>query len=540
MTSPITYEQMNQNDLQSNESKQVKVYLRLRPFLNPSDNVEYHKSSDDAIIHIDENTVRTVVPPESQSFRNRENKVDYTFTKVFNKQTTQEEIFKETMSTLVDSFLDNRKDGLIFAYGVTNAGKTYTMEGDAVNPGIIPQTLKLIFEKQSNSSVSSGNISISYLQVYNEQIYDLQHNKAEEKINQPLKLKLRDEGVEILGLSSTQILSYEKGFEIIEHGRKLRETHETQCNLVSSRSHSVFIIQISPDENHRNEKPAKLCIVDLAGSERSKRTITSRLRQKEASNINCSLMNLMRCLDTLRINWKNEKLGKKKLIVPFRESKLTLLFRDFFIGSSCENIVMLVNASARPDDFDETSRALKYGALIKSIQLDNKNNIKKKMQCCYGLNGHKLTKSDSFCKKPGDNFKIISPKEACIDQYFNSEINVNETLDEHPMLTILLSELQQAHIKCINMEAELREEIAQEMAVRLNEMETVFRKRLDTATKISEKKSQSLIQNLQNRIELNNEKDHLYSHADIENLVLSISEYEKEMEYLRELYKADV
>jgi hypothetical protein len=67
-----------------------------------------------------------------------------------------------------------------------------------------------------------------------------------------------------------------------------------------------------------------------------------------AGNINNSLMTLKICLETLG---ENQMLGTKKL-VPYRDSKLTYLFKNFFEGESCVHALVCVNP--RDADYDET------------------------------------------------------------------------------------------------------------------------------------------------------------------------------------------
>ena len=45
---------------------------------------------------------------------------------------TQAELFEDTVKSQMSDFLDG-KNALIFSYGVTNAGKTYTIQGKAAN-----------------------------------------------------------------------------------------------------------------------------------------------------------------------------------------------------------------------------------------------------------------------------------------------------------------------------------------------------------------------------------------------------------------------
>ena len=40
--------------------------------------------------------------------------------------------------------------GLLFAYGITNSGKTYTMTGDPEEAGVLPRSLDVIFNSISD------------------------------------------------------------------------------------------------------------------------------------------------------------------------------------------------------------------------------------------------------------------------------------------------------------------------------------------------------------------------------------------------------
>lgn len=70
----------------------------------------------------------------------------YTFSHVFPITTAQSEFFTHTTLPLVQDLLDGQ-NGLLFAYGVTNSGKTYTVQGGNTpgSAGILPRTLDVIF-----------------------------------------------------------------------------------------------------------------------------------------------------------------------------------------------------------------------------------------------------------------------------------------------------------------------------------------------------------------------------------------------------------
>lgn len=75
-----------------------------------------------------------------------------------------------------------------------------------------------------------------------------------------------------------------------------------------------------------------LTLIDLAGSERAALTQNKGIRLKEGANINKSLLSLGNCINSLS-NSKN------KTYVPFRNSKLTRLLKESFIGS-CKTIMI--------------------------------------------------------------------------------------------------------------------------------------------------------------------------------------------------------
>jgi kinesin family protein 20 len=85
----------------------------------------------------------------------------YTFTHIFPPTAQQSEFFVKTTLPLVKGLLDG-EDGLLFAYGVTNSGKTYTMQGgsETSSAGILPRTIDVLFNSieglESSSKVSSG------------------------------------------------------------------------------------------------------------------------------------------------------------------------------------------------------------------------------------------------------------------------------------------------------------------------------------------------------------------------------------------------
>ncbi len=82
----------------------------------------------------------------------------YTFTHIFQPDTSQPELFQSTTLPFVQDLLKG-ENGLIFAYGVSNSGKTYTVQGGEGlgEGGLLPRTLDVVFNsvegKMTNAAV---------------------------------------------------------------------------------------------------------------------------------------------------------------------------------------------------------------------------------------------------------------------------------------------------------------------------------------------------------------------------------------------------
>ena len=64
----------------------------------------------------------------------------------------------------VKDFLEGRNQ-LIFTYGATCSGKTFTIQGDSSRPGILPRALDVLFNSLGDKQLSSngGEVNIKPL-----------------------------------------------------------------------------------------------------------------------------------------------------------------------------------------------------------------------------------------------------------------------------------------------------------------------------------------------------------------------------------------
>ncbi|NXD59540.1 KI20A protein, partial [Corvus moneduloides] len=97
----------------------------------------------------DAQTVILNAPKESSAMKNSERGIghavhSFTFSQVFGPETTQSEFFEGSVKDIVRAYV-NGVNGLVFTYGVTNAGKTFTIQGTSKDLGILPRSLDVIF-----------------------------------------------------------------------------------------------------------------------------------------------------------------------------------------------------------------------------------------------------------------------------------------------------------------------------------------------------------------------------------------------------------
>lgn len=277
------------------------------------------------------------------------------------------------MFVLFQSVLEGY-NGTIFAYGQTGCGKSHTMQGpsdffDKINKnerilsqrGIISRSFDHIFEAISVSSDCRYLAQVSYLEIYNENIRDLL-NPNLSSVTLQLK-ELPDEGVVVQNLSKHTVQNSQDCEEFLKIGSQNRMVGATLMNATSSRSHSIFTINLEQiNEDHlsiekTSIKKGKLNLVDLAGSERQNKTGATGERLKEATKINLSLSALGNVISALVD-------GKTKHI-PYRDAKLTRLLQDSLGGNT--RTLMIACISPSEYNYDETLSTLRYASRAKNI-----------------------------------------------------------------------------------------------------------------------------------------------------------------------------
>ncbi|CAO3569230.1 unnamed protein product [Mortierella alpina] len=289
----------------------------------------------------------------------------YAFDRVFHEDAQQEEVFENTTRHLIDGVLQGY-NGTLFAYGATGCGKTHTISGTTQKPGIIFLTMQELYERiKEMEDEKTIEVSLSYLEVYNETIRDLLATPGPDATKPP-SLHLREDSakkISIAGLSEHHPKGMDEVMELILVGNENRTMSPTEANATSSRSHAVLQINIcqrlKTADVSEDFTIATLSLIDLAGSERASVTKNRGSRLIEGANINKSLLALGNCINALCDN-------KPKCHIPYRDSKLTRLLK-FSLGGNCKT-VMIACVSPSSQHYEETHNTLKYANRAKNIK----------------------------------------------------------------------------------------------------------------------------------------------------------------------------
>ncbi|XP_042435924.1 kinesin-like protein KIN-8A [Zingiber officinale] len=278
----------------------------------------------------------------------------FCFDASFPDSTSQQEVYTTTTSDLVEGVLQGR-NGSVFCYGATGAGKTYTMLGTIENPGVMVLAIKDLFSKiRQRSYDGDHSVQLSYLEVYNETVRDLLSP------GRPLVLREDKQGIVAAGLTQYRAYTTDEVMSLLQQGNQNRTTEPTRVNETSSRSHAILQVVAEykcNDSGSIIKRIGKLSLIDLAGSERALATDQRTQRSIEGANINRSLLALSSCINALVE-------GKKH--IPYRNSKLTQLLKDS-LGGPC-NTVMIANISPSNLSFGETQNTLHWADRAKEIK----------------------------------------------------------------------------------------------------------------------------------------------------------------------------
>ncbi|PPD86558.1 hypothetical protein GOBAR_DD16512 [Gossypium barbadense] len=347
----------------------------------------------------------------------------FEFDRIFGEDCKTGEVYeartKEIVAAAVRGF-----NGTVFAYGQTNSGKTHTMRGSATEPGVIPRAVHDLFDI------------------------------------------IQQRGIYVAGLREEIVASPQQVLDLMEFGESHRHIGETNMNLHSSRSHTIFRMIIESRDRTEDGggdsvsscdavRVSVLNLVDLAGSERAAKTGAEGVRLKEGSHINKSLMTLGTVIKKL-----SEGAESQGGHVPYRDSKLTRILQPALGGNA--NTAIICNITLAQSEVERERIALELEE-EKKAQVERERVLQEQAKKIKNLSSMVLYSSrdesrdqvkkekrrDTWC--PG-NLAREALKEACSSVQSNSSalkpteskrymgpllafeelVNENETEDDYP------------------------------------------------------------------------------------------------------------
>ncbi|KAM7346418.1 no distributive disjunction isoform 1-T3 [Cochliomyia hominivorax] len=337
----------------TSDNNAVKIAVRERPAKEHLKN-----SSESSIITYHSNGNNIIV-----------NESVFTFDHVLGPKVTQKQIF----DSLIKPLVVNLKLGFnctALAYGQTGTGKSYTMglnskSFDGEDVGVIPRCLNEIFSttdvntksKENNENGSSLSqkmeISASFIEIYNEKVYDL----LSENINEPIIAK----GYKFTGGTRKPLNNLNDCKAILMQGNKNRHVRPTKMNTQSSRSHAIFTIHVrSKKKNDNNEESiisSCMNIVDLAGSEGVRRTGHQGVAMSEGVHINQGLLSIGKVLQAMTTGSK---------VIPYRDSVLSTVLQESLNANSY--LTLLACISSHREDLSETLSTLRFAQNAKQLK----------------------------------------------------------------------------------------------------------------------------------------------------------------------------
>lgn len=336
------------------QNESMRVLVRIRPPI-------YQEVQEKTAVH--------VTGQNSVSLHSERHDVKCSYHRVFDETSSQDHLFGEVMPILRDVL--SGINACIFAYGQTSAGKSFTMLGpdggqdvmsmDKAVWGLIPRVSEYLLGELADAA-SDGRLSYqvkaSFLQIYNENLYDLLHDSTskidddpESRKNTSDNLKIREiprpgarnidssknrcqdcYEVYVSGLSEYRVQTCEDVLRIVAAGTSNRTTRSTNYNLTSSRSHAILQLTFDVERFEESGETiiyrSKLSLVDLAGSEKMQTMNVDPTKQhvKELTSINKSLSSLGNVISALS--------SSNRTHVPYRDSKLTRLLQDSLGGNT--------------------------------------------------------------------------------------------------------------------------------------------------------------------------------------------------------------
>ncbi|OZJ05239.1 hypothetical protein BZG36_02293 [Bifiguratus adelaidae] len=503
------------------EKEPIQAYLRIRPRPSSKD-----KATDEPYLTVVDDLEVKMTPPEnSNAYRTRHKTPEhYRFTKIFNEGTSQQEFFAHTTMPLVENVLKGQ-NGLIFAYGVTNSGKTYTIQGNKENSGILPKTLDVLFNSitkwHNNLKLRPARLNdvelVQEEDVLSQRFFDSLPERSKRR-HQYAQYDMHREG---LSTALEQAFVYPQRYheKVIDvDGKHEYAIWVSYCEIYNEKIYDLLDEPI-PGVRRRtlplNHDPA-------TGNKYVGGLTDIRVKTlKEAYSVLNEGQKNRAVFSTLKNNTSSRSHGVftiKVVSLPIdnddcviedpayvRHSKLTDLFRSSFTGDG--KAVMVVNVNPYDTGFDENSHVMKFSAVAKDVTT---------LKGSLGILDVDQIQTELRRKRR----RVASPNESEIE---DEEEEEEEDEDTDPFVSNLLTQLEDfrekwidAESRCAKLEYEIREQVVHTMEEQLQEMENRYMKMLQRESALAEEKAERKMDLFSRRRESTDTVDILKDFAEVE------------------------
>ncbi|KAJ2564849.1 hypothetical protein IW140_005608, partial [Coemansia sp. RSA 1813] len=340
-------------ETQSNLNDKIRVCVRKRP-LNRK---EKEKGDKDIVNTTGQRSLSVMEPKVKVDMTRYIEESRFSFDEVFDESADNVQVYARTAKPLVE-YVFSGGNATCFAYGQTGSGKTYTMMD--IDNGLYIQAADDIFSLLARPEHAKLQAFVTFYEIYLTNLYDL--------LNDRKKLAAREDAnqnVCVQGIREVLIQSPEDLMSIFGYGNNCRSTGSTGANADSSRSHAIMQIALKDMSQRKPVLHGKLSFIDLAGNERGSDRGDKANKQTlmEGSEINKSLLALKECIRSLDLNKKHQ---------PFRQSKLTMVLKDSFLGNS--RACMVATISPNTSNSDNTLNTLRYADRVKAMKSTSSGN----------------------------------------------------------------------------------------------------------------------------------------------------------------------
>jgi len=391
----------------------------------------------------------------------------------FGPDSHQANIYDLVGKPTVDDVL-NGYNGTILAYGQTGSGKTYTMYGPDIYDndikGIIPRAAQDIFAQcELKENVNEIEITCAILELYKENLKDL-------LAEQPMDLRIKEspeKGIYVEGLSIIPITSQNELMYYIDVGEERRAWGETRQNTVSSRSHTILILEMTQYLKDGTVKHGVFNLVDLAGSEKVGKSGAQGKLFEEGTKINLSLSALGNVIHAITTGLDH---------IPYRDSKLTRLLQESLSGNF--KTTLIVTCSPHSSVMQESISTLKFAQrakklknkvqvniksspeqLIKTIEL-LKQQLREKDEHIRKISMFEMPKNSENNSPPSESSKKLLKRSKSLKK-FNMKISIASSSDDSSGNQIVVNLGRQTHDEHIGNEEilKLREQNIENQAI---------------------------------------------------------------------------